>query len=402
MGLPPGSTPAMSFLRRLPLILRRIPPLLRGASLGLRDLWRQVPPPGRRSRPALAVQAILTALLLGAVLLCYRTVAVADSQTSGSAARTSVVTKGRVTATVTAPGTVQSGSMANLGFAAPGLVTDVNVKVGDKVKKDQVLAKVNSPQAQEQLSAAKSTLATAQKSLTKVKSSTSDATTIAFAQAQVTTAQNSVSAAERAVNGTTLTAPFEGTVITVNGTVGSSWSGLTPGGSTPGVVVGAASDTGTFIQLADLDKLQVSAYFPEVDAIKLKAGQPAMATWAAQSRAEVVGRLATVAPAASIQNNVNSYPVAVILQWLPDGIRIGQTVNVKVTVAETDGVLRVPTAVVHSGESGYTAEVVRSDGTRETRAVEVGLRGDEFVEIKSGLRLNEVVSVDRGEARGNR
>jgi macrolide-specific efflux system membrane fusion protein len=390
----------MSFLRRLPLILRRIPPLLRGPSIVLRELWRQAPPRGRRSRPALAVNAALAAVLLGVVVLCYRTVAVADSATAGSAAnRTSVVTKGRVAATVSASGTVQSASMANLGFAASGMVTQVDVKVGDTVKKDQVLAKMDSAQAQEQLSAAKATLATAEKSLSKVRSSTSDATTIAFAQAQVTTAKNSVSAAERVVTGTTLAAPFEGTVIAVNGAVGTSWNGGSGGG---GPTSGTASSDSAFIQIADLTKLQVSASFPEVDAIKLKAGQPALATWAAMSRAEVVGRLASIAPAATNQNNVNSYLVAVTLEWLPDGIRIGQTVTVKVTVGEVDGVLRAPVAAVRSDGSRYTAEVARPDGARETRTVEVGLRGDEFVEIKSGLGPNEPVALDRGESRGSR
>jgi macrolide-specific efflux system membrane fusion protein len=395
----------MSFLRRLPLILRRIPPLLRRLSLLLRRLSPQVPIPRRMSRQAQVVNAILVALLLVGVMLSYRTVAVADTATTDSAtARSSLVTKGQVTATVSAIGTVQSAAMANLSFAAPGTVTEINVKIGDAVKKDQVLAKINSAEAQDQLSAAQSNLTSAQQSLTRVRSTTTDASTIAFAQAQVTSAQSNVNAAQRAVNGTTLTAPIDGTVIAVNGTVGTSWNGATSGNgsTTDGQATSTSSGGAPFIQIADLTKLQVSASFPEVDAVKIKADQRVTVTWAALTQARAAGRVATVAPAARNQNNVNSYPVAVNLDWLPEDIRIGQTVTIAVAVADVDGVARVPVTAVRSQGSQHLAEVLRPDGKRETRVVEVGVQGDDFVEIRSGLALDEQVVLNRGGSRGNR
>jgi macrolide-specific efflux system membrane fusion protein len=395
----------MSFLRRLPLILRRIPPLLRRLSLLLQRLSLQVPDARRMSRPALAINAILVTLLLGGVLISYRTVAVADTATTDSGtAGTSLVTKGQVLSTVTAGGTVQSASMANVSFTTPGTVTEINVKIGDTVTKDQVLAKISSAPAQEQLSAAQATLSSAQQSLTRVRASTSDATTIAFAQAQVTSAQNSVNAAQRAVNGTTLTAPMDGTVIAVNGTVGNWSNGGTVGdASTSGAAKGSGgSSSGTaLIQIADLTKMQISASFPEVDAIRLNTNQSAMVTWAALSRAQAAGRVTTVSPAATTQNNLNSYAVIVGLDWMPDGIRIGQTVTVTVTVAQADGVVRVPVAAVRANGQLHTAEVVLADGKRETRAVELGVQGDQFVEIRSGLNPGEQVALNRGGTRGN-
>jgi macrolide-specific efflux system membrane fusion protein len=376
--------------------MRRIPPLLRRLSLLLRRLSLQVPAPPRLSRPALVVNAILVALLLVGVLLSYRTVAVADTATTGSGpARVGLVTRGPVTSTVSAGGTVQSGSMANVSFAAPGTVTEINVRIGDAVKKDQILAKIGSAPALEQLSAAQATLASAQQSLRRVRASTSDATTIAFAETQVTSAQNSLNAAQRAVGGTTLTAPMDGTVIAVNGTVGSWASGGTAGGGS------APSNGAAFIQIADLGKLQISASFPEVDAIKLRTGQVATVTWAALSGARAAGRVTTIAPAATSQNNVNSYAVTVGPESLPDGARIGQTVTVTVTVAQVDGVVRVPAAGVRDNGQQHSSEVLRPDGRRESRAVEIGLQGDEFAEIRAGLAPGEQVALNRGGTRGN-
>jgi macrolide-specific efflux system membrane fusion protein len=303
---------------------------------------------------------------------------------------------------VSASGTVQSGSMANVSFATPGTVTEINVKIGDAVKKDQVLAKISSAQAQEQLSAAQATLTSAQQSLTRVRASTSDATTIAFAQSQVTSAQNSVNAAQRGVNGTTLTAPMEGTVIAVNGTVGNWSNGATVGGGSTGAAGNSGSPSGTaFIQIADLTKLQIAASFPEVDAVKIKADQPATVNWAALSRTQAPGRVTTISPAATSQNSVNSYGVTVSLEWMPEGIRIGQTVTVRVTVAQVDDVVRVPVAAVRTNGQLHTAEVLRTDGRRETHAVELGVQGDEFVEITSGLNPGEQVALNRGGTRGN-
>jgi macrolide-specific efflux system membrane fusion protein len=108
-----------------------------------------------------------------------------------------------------------------------------------------------------------------------------------------------------------------------------------------------------------------------------------------------------VSPAATSQNNVNAYAVVVSLEWLPDGTRIGQTVTVTVTVARLDDVVRVPTAAVRISGHLHTAEVLRTDGRRETRVVEVGVQGDQFVEIRSGLNPGEQVALIRGGTRGD-
>jgi macrolide-specific efflux system membrane fusion protein len=388
----------MSFLRRLPLILRRIPPLPRRPPLLPRRLFRRRSAARGINRPALLVNTILIALLLIGLLLAYRTVAIADAAMTDSGG-TGLVSRGLVTASISAGGTVQSGSMANVSFASPGTVTELNVKLGDVVKKDQVLARVDPSQAQEQLSAAQATLVAAQQSLRRVRASTSDATTIAFAETQVTNAQNAVNAAQRTLAGTTLNAPMGGTVIAVNGTVGS-WANATTTGSGP-TAVPAASGGGALIQIADVGKLQISASVPEVDAVRFKTDQAATVTWAALSHARAAGRVTAIAPAATSQNNVNSYAVTISLGWLPDGARIGQTVTVAVTVAQVDGAIRVPLAGVRDIGQRHTVEVIRADGKRETRDVEIGLRGDQFVEIKTGLALGEQVTLSRDRTRGD-
>ncbi len=355
--------------------------------------------------PPLVLNAVLVVLALVGGVFAYRTVLVADATpTSTRNSQLGTVTEGTVTATATASSSsVQSAATANANFVTAGTVTEIDAKVGDVVFKGQVLAKVDPAAVQLTLNNALANLNAAQESLNRAQSAaTPDAATIASVQATVTQAQGNVTTAQRAVDGTVLTAPMAGTVTALTGNVGgtasgsgSGSSGNSGGGSTGGVSGGGSGSSSSsassgFIQIADLTRMQISGYFAEADATRLKVGQAATVTWSALPNARTTGALATIAPTASTQNGVNSYAVIVSLSTVPDGVRIGQTTTVTVVIATVDNVVRVPTAAVRSSGTTYTVQVVNG-GTPETRTVEVGVRGDQFTEITSGLDLGEQV-----------
>lgn len=77
------------------------------------------------------------------------------------AQRTVTVSKGDVSATVTASGTVQRAGIVDLVFASGGTVTSVDVAPGDAVMAGQVLATVDNTAALQQLASAESSLAQA-------------------------------------------------------------------------------------------------------------------------------------------------------------------------------------------------------------------------------------------------
>jgi macrolide-specific efflux system membrane fusion protein len=307
---------------------------------------------------------------------------------------------------------VQSGTTASATFGTAGTITQISVKVGDLVTKGQVLARVDAAPAQGQLDTATANLDAAQQSLNRAQAASADAATIASVTAQVTQARTAVDTAKRAVAGTVLTAPIAGTVIAVNGAVGSpssggtsnagtGGSGATNGGATNGAANGGAANGGAaatgatttgFVQLADLTTLQVNANFAEADATKLKAGQAATVAWSALSGARATGKIAIVSPTATTANNVNTYGVAVTLDSAPAGARIGQTTTVQVIVAQTGDVLRVPRAAVRTAGGQRTVQV-RTDGSTAVRVVQIGLEGDLFTEITSGLNAGEQVVI---------
>jgi len=109
--------------------------------------------------------------------------------------RTVAVQRGNVTAQVSASGNVTLPTELDLAFTASGTVTEIDVKPGDVVKAGQVLAKIDTTQANQQLTSAQAQLTTAQAQLTKLQQGQTPQQA-ALGQQQLTTAADSLSAAK--------------------------------------------------------------------------------------------------------------------------------------------------------------------------------------------------------------
>lgn len=346
--------------------------------------------------PTLILNASLGALALIGAGWAYHAVTASETTTTTTTSqqRTVTVSQGEVVATVSATGTVESANTASADFVTSGTVTSISVKVGDTVKKGQVLAKVDPTESNESLATAEANLDAAEESLDRAEDSDDDAT-IATAEAAVTSAKATVAAAKRAVTGTVLKAPMAGTVTSVNGSVGGSSGGSSSSGSSgTGGSSGSSTSSSSsgFIEIADLSEMQVSASFAEADATKLKAGQTATVTWSALSGTTAEGKVATISPTASTSNNVNSYAVVVSLDSPPTGARLGQTTTVEVTTASATDVIRVPTTAVTTRGTRHTVTLL-SNGQTTVQQVEIGVEGDSYIEITSGLTVGQQVQI---------
>jgi len=360
---------------------------------------------GSLRRPSVAVNAALVLALVAGASWAYETVSGPDTGNAAAASVRSVpVQQGTVTASVTADGSLESASSASASFETGGTVTSISVKVGDKVTKGQVLAKVDPAAAKRTLAAAEADLDAAQDAVDRAEDAGSDTSS---AENEVTQAELAVTEAEAAVTGTTLKAPMAGTVVAVNGTLGSSSSGSSSsssssssgGGSATG---GGSSATGSsssssssssgFIDLADLGKLQVTAAFAEADATKLKEKQAATVTWNALSGTEQSAKVVAVDPQATTANNVVTYGVTLSLDKVPTGAKPGQTVSVSVVTGEVADAIYVNAAALTTVGNRHTVTVL-ANGVQEVRAVEIGLEGDQATQITSGLTAGEQVVI---------
>ncbi|MEV6305301.1 biotin/lipoyl-binding protein [Actinoplanes sp. NPDC051861] len=341
--------------------------------------------------PSLVVNAVLGVLLVAGAWTVYEAFAGSDDGTAAVASeRTVAVQQGTVTKTATADGTLESASTASASFETSGTVTEIRVKVGDKVKKGQVLAKVDPAAANRALDAAEADLDAAQDALDRAEDAGSDTSD---AENQVDSAELAVDEAEAGVAGTTLKAPMAGTVTAVNGTLGSSASGSSSsGGQQQSGGTESTSTSSGFVDIADLTKMQVSAAFAEADATSLKEKQVATVTWNALSGVEQSAKVAAVDPSATTSNSVVTYGVTLTLDKVPAGAKVGQTVSVSVTTGSKENVVLVNAAALTTVGNRHTVTVV-ANGVQETRSVEIGLEGDSATEITSGLTAGEQVVV---------
>lgn len=353
-------------------------------------------------RPALFVNITLLALALAGGVWAVETVrggGTAANAATAAAGRSQPVAVRTVTESVSASGTVASSDVVAANFTSSGTVTKIYVKLGQAVTKGQELARIDATAADEQLQTAQDNLTAANDSLTRARDS-ADTSAIDSAQLQVDAAQDAVTTAQDAVDGVVLKAPITGTIIAQNGTVGASSTGSSgsssgsTGGTGTGGTGGAAASTGSsssstgFMQVADLTKMEVDTAFPEADATKLKTGMTANVSWNALTGATATGTVTSVDPTATTSNNVVTYGVVVDLTTRPTGIRIGQSTTVVVTVASEDNVLAVPNAAVTT-VGGFSVVAIAGQAT-PTR-VQIGLIGDTFTQITSGLTAGQLV-----------
>ena len=193
---------------------------------------------------------------------------------------------------------------------------------------------------------------------------------ILSAQQRVTSATTTLENAQDALDGATITAPIAGRILTVSGKVGSQ--------------VGAGS---TFITLADVYDMQISAAFPEADADRLAVSQSAAVSLADQTGKTFKATVVQVDPTGTSDGTMVRYGVLLSFVDKPEDLLVGQSASVRVTTGSKGSVLRVPSTAVHD-VAGTTGTVSKGGAAVQ---VGVGLRGDQYTEITSGLAEGDVV-----------
>ncbi|MFN8167894.1 MAG: efflux RND transporter periplasmic adaptor subunit [Candidatus Nanopelagicales bacterium] len=325
------------------------------------------------------------------------------SGSEASTVRTVAVRTGDVTASVSADGSVEAVNEVAANFETSGTIARLLVEVGDTVTKGEVVATLEKADARRavkvarlQLSAAQDQLDSAEEGTTTVDQQTGKSTTsvsssqVASAEAQVVQAQATLDDAEAALDATTLRAPISGTVLQVNGKVGSSSGSSSSSSSTGGGQSTTSSSSSDLVLIANLKALQVSVSVPESDIGSLTVGQKASVTFPAVDGAEATGTISSIDPVATTSNSVVTYGVVVRLSGVPSSVRLGQSASVTVTTDSATGVLVVPsTAVTTSGDRSTVT--VLEDGQQSRTTVTLGVVGDTWTEVASGLAAGEQV-----------
>jgi len=328
--------------------------------------------------------------------------------------------RGRVEATIvnTRAGTVEACQRTKLSTILGGRIEVLTVKEGDKVKKGQLLMQLWNDDVQAQENVAQAQVATARKRVVEactlaesaerevarqtelhqrgfVSANAIDAAragadaktaACATARADVEQTRASVRLVHVQRGRTVLVAPFDGTVAKIVGEVGEYSTPSPPGVPTPPA-----------IDLIDESCLYVKAPMDEVDAPKLRAGQPVRISLDALPKQSFAGKVRRVAPyVTAVEKQSRTVDIEATFDDPARAGRllVGYSADVEVVLDARDEVLRVPTAALLEGGRVL---VVGADGRLEERRIKAGLANWEYTEALAGVSAGEriVTSLER-------
>jgi HlyD family secretion protein len=288
---------------------------------------------------------------------------------------TAPVTRGDVTKTVTASGTVNPETTVQVGSYVSGSIQSVSCDFNTQVKKGQVCAKIDPRPYQSEIDQDRANLSAAQAQLQKdqtnltlqqrnfgraqslfdrqlISQNDLDAAKAAYEQAQsqiqvdqsgVTQRQAALASAQVNLGYTNIVSPVDGTVISRNVTVGQT--------------VAASFQTPTLFLIAtDLTKMQVDANISEGDIGGIRTAETAQFTVEAFPGRRFDGTVSQVRQAPEAVQNVVTYDVVITAANQELLLKPGMTANVTIVVDRRSHVLEVPDQALR-----YTPESARAE-----------------------------------------
>jgi multidrug efflux pump subunit AcrA (membrane-fusion protein) len=344
------------------------------------------------------VAALLLAGAGGAYAVTHR------SASAQPQARTLTVTRGTVQQTVSASGTLEPATEADLSFQSAGTVNSVGVSVGQQVAKGEVLASIDTSALQGQVTLAQAVVTQAQTQVTAAGSSGS-ASQIAAADAQLASAQAKLLAAQQALSQARLTSPIDGVVaavaVKVGSTVGGSGASGSSGSSSSGAgrassgggtgasaagtgSTGASGSSSAAVSVISTNAWVVQTQVGNADLPSLKQGMQAQIL-PTGSRTTIYGTVESIGiVASSSSSGTSQFPVTIAVTGAPTGLYAGTAASVSIIVKQMDDVLTVPTAAL-SSSNGRTTVTVLQNGQQVTTPVTVGRIFGARTEVTAGL-----------------
>ncbi|MGO8925403.1 MAG: efflux RND transporter periplasmic adaptor subunit [Limisphaerales bacterium] len=307
---------------------------------------------------------------------------------------------------VNAAGEIDPAEQVSVRPEINGKVDLLPVDLGDRLKKGELLFKLDDKELQQtrasnvtDIDKAKLGLEKAERDYKRaqqlladklISQETYDDTKTAYdlAKNALESAQRALAFTDEHLTKTEVRAPFDCTVLTRPVSIGQAVSGSD--GFNGGTEV---------LTIADLNNMVINAQVNQADVPRLKTGETVEVTVEAVPGLQATGVVERISPQAIIKNNIKGYPARIVLKNVDPRILPGMTANVKIPVASADNVTAVPLAAVFTERNPDTSQMerfvyVQQGETFEKRTVKVGVSDYQCAEIQEGLKAGEVVSLE--------
>ena len=368
-----------------------------------------------RRRYAIAAAAVVLAAAAGAVIWLR------SQQQADGGYVTETVRRGTVASIVTATGTVNPVKTVQVGTYVSGPIQNLYVDYNSPVHKGQLVAKIDPRPFLVKVHEADANLANARAKVEKdradlefkkltldrnrelfaskliaqndvdtAKSNYDQAVAqLALDEAGVKQADASLMEARINLDYTDITSPVDGVVVSRNVDVGQT--------------VAASFQTPTLFLIAqDLTKMQVDTNVSESDIGGIRNGQSASFTVDAYPGKEFHGNVAQVRNAPITVQNVVTYDVVIAVDNSALELKPGMTATVGVITAQADNALCIPLRALRfhpdrkseasetpstrqeAAQATPTVWVQQPDGSIRKIELQLGVRGDQYAELRSG------------------
>ncbi len=286
---------------------------------------------------------------------------------------------GDITSVVSASGEIQPRTKVNISSQVYGTIVAIPVREGQLVRKGQVLLKIDPEQYQSEVNSLSASVRMARTEIeseeTALATRTSqlrraealrkdgvlpedeyDTTKLAHDSSrirlkalreQVAQAEAALAKANDQLAKTTLYAPMDGKVVTLNTEVGEQ------------VIVGTTNIPGSVMMvIADMSEVLAEVRVDETEVVKVAVGQPVSVTVDAVENATYHGTISEIRNSAEKRQEVNVFGVKVLLSDPDTHLRPGMSAKARVEIERRKGVVRVPIqAVLERTEKQIASEL---------------------------------------------
>jgi len=365
------------------------------------------------------------------------------AETKGPSYETEAVSRGRLEVTVSATGNLQPTNQVDVGSELSGIIDAVLVDINDRVKKGQVLARLDIAKLSDQIAKSRAALLSAEAGVRQAEATLIESRAnlqrlrevfklsggkvpakaemenaeaalaraeagLATARAGVTQARAALSSDETNLAKASIRSPINGVVLARK--------------VEPGQTVAASLQAPVLFTLAeDLSQMELQVNVDEADVGQVREGQKATFSVDAYPGRKYPATISRVSYGSQVTEGVVSYPTVLNVRNDDLSLRPGMTATAEISTAVKDNVLLVPNAALRFTPSTNGAKKADSGGilaallprpprTTSTRAPRSGndkgggkqvwvLKDGQpsAVKIKTGLTNGRVTEVLEGE-----
>lgn len=295
-----------------------------------------------------------------------------------------------LTKTLEVSGIVDANEKANMRFAVGGKIVYIGAKEGDTVKKGATIATIDQRQLQKQLQQDLNNFT--QQRLTRDETLdglngapplSDDEFTLNMSQLDLNNAALAVEIRDIAIRESRLTAPFAGVLVASPVTV-------------PGVNV-AANEA---FELINPTTLVFKVAVDETDIGLVKVGDEATITLDAYPDDPIEGVSVSAIGYKSQQTSSSTVYIVTIPMPASSDIlnryRLGMSGDATIVIEQKSNVLSIPIDATRQRDDKVYVDVKDGENGKVEREIQIGLETDDYVEVVSGLSVNDEVVLPEG------